>query len=133
LVKARAEQSRMPVAAAHRGLATRRRCAARELGDLGATRSKAGARYFRTERELRAGFRNDLRFAQHEFGDGRMVAAIECGHPLAHRDALSVTCGCMCSPMKLSEYAAISAKSTATAPSALQATMPMCLALAGHA
>jgi len=40
----------------------------------------------RTDRELRAGFRNDLRFAQHEFGDPLIVAAIECGHPFAKGD-----------------------------------------------
>jgi len=41
----------------------------------------------RTDRELRARIRNDLRFAQHEFGDVLIVATIECGHPLAKRDA----------------------------------------------
>src|SRR6266851_7277037 len=41
----------------------------------------------RTDRELRAGIRNDLCFAEHEFGDALMVAAIECGHPLGKGDA----------------------------------------------
>src|SRR5450631_285836 len=41
----------------------------------------------RTDRELGAGFRNDLRFAQHEFGDTFIVAPIECRHPLAKGDA----------------------------------------------
>src|SRR5216684_1484158 len=41
----------------------------------------------RTDRELRAGIRNDLCFAEHEFGDALIVAAIECRHPLAKGDA----------------------------------------------
>src|SRR6266566_1691343 len=44
---------------------------------------------------------------------------------------LSVTCGCLCSPMNVCAYPAISRKHSA-APSALQATIPICLGFAGR-
>jgi hypothetical protein len=41
----------------------------------------------RTDCELRTGLRNDLSFAQHEFSDPLIVAAIESGHPFTQGNA----------------------------------------------
>jgi hypothetical protein len=83
-----AEQCGMLVAAVHRGLRDflddvqpRNRRSRRDMFE-----SEMGG-IVRTDREMGTRFRNDLRFAEHEFGDGLIVAAIECRHPLAEGDA----------------------------------------------